>query len=134
MKSAERDAARVGRENQQSVERKARRDKAGRAARAKNDAPKILLDAKKERAEASAGRGRLLALRKPEAADEALAEAQGGVERLRAFDILMPPTGLAAGKLVLRLEGKMTSLDGERLFNRVRQLGKLIGREPAIRS
>jgi exopolyphosphatase/guanosine-5'-triphosphate,3'-diphosphate pyrophosphatase len=44
------------------------------------------------------------------------------------------PLKVERGKLVLRLEGKMASLDGERLFNRVRQLGKLIGREPAIRS
>jgi len=44
------------------------------------------------------------------------------------------PLKVEKGKLVLRLEGKMASLDGERLFNRVRQLGKLIGREPAIRS
>jgi exopolyphosphatase/guanosine-5'-triphosphate,3'-diphosphate pyrophosphatase len=44
------------------------------------------------------------------------------------------PLKVEKGKLVLRLEGKMAALDGERLFNRVRQLGKLIGREPAIRS
>lgn len=44
------------------------------------------------------------------------------------------PLRVEKGKLVLRLEGTMASLDGERLFNRVRQLGKLIGREPAIRS
>jgi exopolyphosphatase/guanosine-5'-triphosphate,3'-diphosphate pyrophosphatase len=44
------------------------------------------------------------------------------------------PLKVEKGKLVLRLEGKMASLDGERLFNRVRQLGKLIGREPAVRS
>ncbi len=44
------------------------------------------------------------------------------------------PLKVEKGKLVLRLEGKTASLDGERLFNRVRQLGKLIGREPAIRA
>jgi hypothetical protein len=36
------------------------------------------------------------------------------------------------GKLVLRLEGKLKSLTGERLANRLRQLGKLIGREPVV--
>jgi exopolyphosphatase / guanosine-5'-triphosphate,3'-diphosphate pyrophosphatase len=44
------------------------------------------------------------------------------------------PLKVEKGKLVLRLEGKLGALDGERLFNRVRQLAKLIGREPAIRS
>jgi exopolyphosphatase/guanosine-5'-triphosphate,3'-diphosphate pyrophosphatase len=44
------------------------------------------------------------------------------------------PLKVERGKLVLRLEGKHTALDGERLFNRVRQLGKLIGREPSIRT
>jgi exopolyphosphatase/guanosine-5'-triphosphate,3'-diphosphate pyrophosphatase len=38
------------------------------------------------------------------------------------------------GKLVLRLEGDLKTLEGERLFNRVRQLGKLIGRDPVIRT
>jgi exopolyphosphatase/guanosine-5'-triphosphate,3'-diphosphate pyrophosphatase len=44
------------------------------------------------------------------------------------------PLKVEKGKLVLRLEGKLSALEGERLFNRVRQLGKLIGREPVIRA
>jgi exopolyphosphatase/guanosine-5'-triphosphate,3'-diphosphate pyrophosphatase len=44
------------------------------------------------------------------------------------------PMKVEKGKLVLRLEGKLAALDGERLFNRVRQLGKLIGRDPVIRT
>jgi exopolyphosphatase/guanosine-5'-triphosphate,3'-diphosphate pyrophosphatase len=44
------------------------------------------------------------------------------------------PLKVEKGKLVLRLEGKQAALDGERLFNRVRQLGKLIGREPTIKT
>jgi exopolyphosphatase/guanosine-5'-triphosphate,3'-diphosphate pyrophosphatase len=44
------------------------------------------------------------------------------------------PLKVEKGKLVLRFEGKLAALDGERLFNRLRQLGKLIGREPAIRA
>jgi exopolyphosphatase/guanosine-5'-triphosphate,3'-diphosphate pyrophosphatase len=48
--------------------------------------------------------------------------------------LLRTPMRVEKGKLVLRLEGKLAPLDGERLFNRVRQLGKLIGREPVIRS
>jgi exopolyphosphatase/guanosine-5'-triphosphate,3'-diphosphate pyrophosphatase len=44
------------------------------------------------------------------------------------------PLKVEKGRLVLRLEGKHAALDGERLFNRVRQLGKLIGRDPSIRT
>jgi len=36
------------------------------------------------------------------------------------------------GKLKLKLRGKFRSLDGDRLFNRLRQLARLIGREPVI--
>ena len=36
------------------------------------------------------------------------------------------------GRLVLRLENGMKALAGERVFNRLRQLARLIGREPAI--
>ena len=36
------------------------------------------------------------------------------------------------GKLKLNLGRKFASLDGERLFARLRQLARLIGREPVI--
>jgi exopolyphosphatase/guanosine-5'-triphosphate,3'-diphosphate pyrophosphatase len=38
------------------------------------------------------------------------------------------------GKLVLRLPGKLSKLSSDRLFSRLRQLARLIGREPAIES
>jgi exopolyphosphatase/guanosine-5'-triphosphate,3'-diphosphate pyrophosphatase len=44
------------------------------------------------------------------------------------------PLKVEKGKLVLRLEGDLKTLDGERLFNRLRSLGKLIGRDPVIRT
>lgn len=44
------------------------------------------------------------------------------------------PLRVEKGRLVLRLEGELKALEGERLFNRVRQLGKLIGRDPVIRT
>jgi exopolyphosphatase/guanosine-5'-triphosphate,3'-diphosphate pyrophosphatase len=43
------------------------------------------------------------------------------------------PLRVERGKLVLRLQGDLAALAGERLFNRVRRLGKVIGREPAVR-
>jgi exopolyphosphatase/guanosine-5'-triphosphate,3'-diphosphate pyrophosphatase len=44
------------------------------------------------------------------------------------------PLRVERGELVLRLEGALAALQGERLFNRLRQLGKLIGRDPAIKT
>jgi len=42
------------------------------------------------------------------------------------------PIGVEHGRLVLRLEGEMAALAGERVFNRLRQLARLIGREPVM--
>jgi exopolyphosphatase/guanosine-5'-triphosphate,3'-diphosphate pyrophosphatase len=36
------------------------------------------------------------------------------------------------GRLVLRFENNMKALAGERVFNRLRQLARLIGREPVM--
>jgi exopolyphosphatase/guanosine-5'-triphosphate,3'-diphosphate pyrophosphatase len=42
------------------------------------------------------------------------------------------PMRVERGRLVLHLAGPLGALAGERLFNRLRQLAKLIGREPAM--
>jgi exopolyphosphatase/guanosine-5'-triphosphate,3'-diphosphate pyrophosphatase len=42
------------------------------------------------------------------------------------------PMEVAHGKLVLHLRGEFAALAGERLFNRLRQLARLIGREPLM--
>ncbi|UTP38116.1 ATP-binding cassette domain-containing protein [Phenylobacterium sp. LH3H17] len=101
---AERALARVGREAQAAREKKARRDAAGRRDAAKGGAPKILLGARKERAEISGGRASLLAQRQAAEAGADLAEAEGRVERLRRLAFDLPPSGLAAGKTVLAFE------------------------------
>jgi exopolyphosphatase/guanosine-5'-triphosphate,3'-diphosphate pyrophosphatase len=44
------------------------------------------------------------------------------------------PLLVEKGKLILRLTGDLAALDGKRLFNRLRQLGKLIGREPVVKA
>ena len=44
------------------------------------------------------------------------------------------PMLVRRGKLVLRLPGKLSKLSSDRLFSRLRQLARLIGREPAIES
>jgi len=42
------------------------------------------------------------------------------------------PMVVERGRLKLKLRGAYAALDGDRLFNRVRQLARLIGREPVI--
>lgn len=101
---AERSAARVARESQKAAEKKARRDKAGRAFAAKRSEPKILLGAMAERAENSGARETRLARLRADEAEADLMEARRKVERVRAVTIPMPTTGLALGKTVLALD------------------------------
>jgi ATPase subunit of ABC transporter with duplicated ATPase domains len=101
---AEKQAARVAREVQVAAERKQRKDAAGKRARAKGDAPKILLDAKAERAEVSGARGQRVADRLKGDAAEALATAEARVERVRRLAFDLPASGLAGGKTVLTLD------------------------------
>jgi len=101
---AERETGRVARESQTAREKKARRDKAGRAFAARKSEPKILLGAMAERAENSGARENRLAERKSAEAEAALSEARERIERVRALDIPMPPTGLAAGRTALVLD------------------------------
>ncbi|MFP5296384.1 MAG: ABC-F family ATP-binding cassette domain-containing protein, partial [Alphaproteobacteria bacterium] len=104
LETAERDADRAARDNQRAAERKARRDRTGRAFAMKASEPKILLGAMKERAENSGGREDRLAERRVEAAAD-LAAARERVERVRAMEIPLPSTGLAAGRTVVALDG-----------------------------
>ncbi|RZJ00440.1 MAG: ABC-F family ATP-binding cassette domain-containing protein [Brevundimonas sp.] len=117
---AERETGRAARESQTALERKARRDKAGRAFAAKKSEPKILLGAMAERAENSGARENRLAERKAAEAEAALSEARERVERVRALDIPMPPTGLAAGRTALVLdETTWDAPDGRRIVGPV---------------
>src|SRR5436190_3826323 len=95
---AERQEARVAREVQVAAERKARRDAAGRRSRIGSSDPKILLDARKERAEGSGGRERRLAERLQAGAAAALAAAEARVERVRRLAFDLPASGLVAGR------------------------------------
>jgi len=118
LSDAEREASRVARETQTARERKARRDSAGRRFAARGSEPRILLGAMAERAENSGARANLLAQRQAEDAAEQLEVARSKVERVRRLDFELPPSGLAAGKTVLRLDdvgvsyGSRTVLSG----------------------
>jgi exopolyphosphatase/guanosine-5'-triphosphate,3'-diphosphate pyrophosphatase len=54
-----------------------------------------------------------------------LTAGQGGV-------LLKTPLEVKRGKLVLRLPGRFSRLASDRVFNRLRQLARLVGREPEI--
>jgi ATPase subunit of ABC transporter with duplicated ATPase domains len=83
---------------QSAREKKARRDKAGRASHAKGGAPKIMLGAMKQRAENSGARegrigGRLIGER-----SDALDDARARVEVLTPLSIELPRTGLPVSR------------------------------------
>lgn len=117
---AESEVGRVARESRKAIEKKARRDRAGRAFAMKKSEPAILLGAMAERAENSAARENRLAARRAEAAEADLAAARDRIERIRTLDIPMPPTGLSAGRtgLVLDEAGWSTS-DGRQIVGPV---------------
>ncbi len=118
--AAQRETGRVAREGQAALEKKARRDKAGRAFAARKSEPNILLGAMAERAENSGARENRLAERKAAEAAAALAEARERVERVRALTLPMPTTGLAAGRTVLVLdEVRWNAADGRRIVGPV---------------
>ena len=114
--SAEQAVARVALDGQKAVERKARRDRSGRAFAAGGSAPKIVLGMMAERAEASGARDAQLAERRNEQAGAALADAQDRIERVRTLSIPMPSTGLSNGKTVLTMTGaSWSTADGRRI-------------------
>jgi ATPase subunit of ABC transporter with duplicated ATPase domains len=113
LEAAERDVGRVAREGRRAVEKKARRDRAGRAFAARKSEPNILLGAMAERAENSGARESRLAGRRAAAAEVALTEARERVERIRPLAIPLPSTRLAVGRTVLALnEAAWAAADG----------------------
>jgi ATPase subunit of ABC transporter with duplicated ATPase domains len=101
---------------QRARERKDRSDARGRAVRARRDQPKILLDARAERAEGSAARGQHLASRQLGEASDALADAEARLERTTPLNIDLPACELPAGRQILDLEAVSMTFGGRRLF------------------
>ena len=86
------------------MERKGRKDGAGQRKRAKGDMPRILAGARKNRAEATSGdNARLAERRRAQAVGEAAAARQR-IEILQPLSMVLPSTGLPAGRTVLRLD------------------------------
>ncbi|MFA6116934.1 MAG: ABC-F family ATP-binding cassette domain-containing protein [Sphingomonas sp.] len=102
---AERHVTDVARGAQETAERKARKDGAGKRKGARGDMPRILIGARKDRAEDSGGENRRLAERQRAQAVEAATAARERVEILQPFAVTLAPTGLPANRTVLEIEG-----------------------------
>jgi ATPase subunit of ABC transporter with duplicated ATPase domains len=98
---------------QKSREKKARRDKAGRAYRASGSQGKLLLDAEKQRAENSAAREGHIAERLIGDRAEALEEARARVEILTPLTIELPGTGLPGSRELIAFN-EVSMAHGER--------------------
>src|SRR5215207_6096770 len=101
---------------QKARERKARRDKAGRAWRAKGIEDKMFMDREKERAENSAGRASQLAGRLLGERTEALEMARAQVEILTPLSIALPRTHLPGGRELIALKDVVMAFGERHLF------------------
>ncbi|MBB4568619.1 ABC-F family ATP-binding cassette domain-containing protein [Rhizobium leucaenae] len=101
---AEKRVAEVARSAQATVERQARRDGAGRRKAAKGGIPRIMLGGLKERSEMTGGENARLAERRRTRAREDAAAARERIEILQPLSVRLPPTGLPANKVVLRID------------------------------
>ncbi|MES2058541.1 MAG: ABC-F family ATP-binding cassette domain-containing protein [Pseudomonadota bacterium] len=101
---AEKQIAEVDRRTQETAERKARKDSAGRRKAAKGDMPRILIGARKNRAESTSGEHARLADRLRADAAETAAAARAQVEVLRTMSVILSSTGLAANRTVLEID------------------------------
>ena len=101
LETAERQARQATRAAQQARERQARRDSVARKSRATSSDPKILLDARQQRAEATAGRGSRLAARLEADAQERLERSREAVERRTPFTAGVFSREVPAGKRLL---------------------------------
>src|SRR3984957_13985911 len=101
---------------QKAKEKKARRDKGGRAWRAKGVEDKMFMDAEKQRAENSGAREGHLADRMIEDRSAALEEARARVEGLTPLSIDLPKTNLPRARGLVVLRDVVMNLAHRRLF------------------
>lgn len=102
---------------QRTAERQARRDGGGRRKRAKGDAPRILLDAAKERSEATAGGNARLGQARVSSAQAAVADARARIEVLQPLSMTLASTHLPEGRQVLRLDGVCAGYGGRTVIS-----------------
>ncbi|CAN5203733.1 ABC-F family ATP-binding cassette domain-containing protein [soil metagenome] len=101
---AEKRVDELARRTQANAERKARKDGVGQRKRARGDIPRIQLNTMKDRSEASGGEAARLAERRRAQAFDDAAAARERIEVLHPLSVVLPPTGLPPGKMVLRID------------------------------
>ncbi|MFT4090239.1 MAG: ABC-F family ATP-binding cassette domain-containing protein [Asticcacaulis sp.] len=94
----------ITQKSQQIRERKARKDGAGERKRARNDMPRILMDARRNASENTSGDNARLAQKRLDTARDAVAQAREQIEVIEPIRIDMPSVGLPSGREVVRLE------------------------------
>ena len=102
--AAERRMGEVARRAQQAIERKARRDAAGSRKAGRGDQPRILLGARRNRAEKSGGENVRLADRQRTEAGRVYGLAKEQIERIETLIADLAQTGLAPSQRVLDVE------------------------------
>ena len=114
LENAEKRRAAADRRAQQSAERKARKDSAGRRMQRRNDQPRVVLGTWKGHAEASDGKNaRLREARRAEASAD-LATARERVEVVQPLRMDIPMTRLSPSRLVLRFDAVTGGYDPAR--------------------
>jgi ATPase subunit of ABC transporter with duplicated ATPase domains len=107
-RSAEADVRRQRRDVAEAREKLARRARHGERVAATKSEPKILLGARKRRAQVTAGKHRLLHEDRVRDAEERLAEAEDAVRDDAAIRIELPKTAVPAGRTVVSVDGLET--------------------------
>lgn len=116
MESNRRELDQRQRAAQTQAERKARRDKAGRATKAQGGMPRILLGRRAEQAEQSSARDQQLATRQIGEALGNIEVARAQVEILTPLHIDLPRSGLPANRTLLRFDDVVLEHGDRRLF------------------
>lgn len=111
---AEKRVVEVARSAQATVERQARRDKAGRKMAAKGGIPRIMLGGLKERSETTGGENARLAERRRAQALQDAAAAREKIEILQPLTVKLPTSGLPASRIVLKMEKVTAGYQPER--------------------
>ncbi|WP_313437547.1 ABC-F family ATP-binding cassette domain-containing protein [Novosphingobium sp.] len=101
------------RERQEETEKQARRDSRGRQDAARGGAPKILLGARRQRAEETGGRQGKLGDERVGRAQQDLETARRDVEVLAPIHIELPASGLPSGHVLIEARG-ITCMRGGR--------------------
>lgn len=112
LQSAEQKMRQAERKAQVIRERQQRRDAGGRRSRRGSSDPKILLDARKDRAEGTAGRGARLGDRLKAESAESLAGARSRIVRTTPFAAGMAKASVHGGRALLALDDVAAGFSG----------------------